>query len=234
MSLESTPYPVHQPHPSLTRTFLSPSITPHSFTPDLKPTGFTNLSHDTLSYGLGTDFMDFVTKPFLLKKFLSLLFVFFCSTWYIKLANSQLFGTYKTYSIGSYWASVAAVSKYSSVLTGMSSKHNCASTMQFKCCCVYSVSHKKEDTSFSPLTSLVIETSLKNSRQRPISRSRPRHWYWVLTSRPRLHTVGWLTWRRTWPAKTCTTFPWGSPLEKVQDKKTGRNWLIQIHLENWH
>jgi len=26
----------------------------------------------------------------------------------------------------------------------------------------------------------------------------------------------------------------GSPLEKVQDKKTRRNWLIQIHLENRH
>ena len=135
--------------------------------------------------------------------------------------HSQLFGTYKTYSVVPYWASVAAVSKYSSVLTSMSGKHNCASTMQFKCCCVYSVSHKKEDTSFLPLTSLVIETSLKNSRQRPISRSRPRPWYWVSTSRPRLHTVGWLTGRITWPAKTCATFPEVLPWKKCRTKKRG-------------
>jgi len=52
---------------------LSPSIIPLSFTPGLRPTTFTNLSHHRLPYGLRTDFTDFSSGPFLLS---ILVFVF--------------------------------------------------------------------------------------------------------------------------------------------------------------
>ena len=71
-----------------------------SFTPDSRPTSFTNLSHHWLPSSLRTDSADFITEPFLLSisffLFLvsPLLFFLFGFVRKIKLAVQQLFGAH--------------------------------------------------------------------------------------------------------------------------------------------
>ena len=52
------------------------TLTIHAFTPDSKPTSFTNLSHPRLSSGLRTHYTDFMTGPFLLS-----ISVFMAAVW---------------------------------------------------------------------------------------------------------------------------------------------------------